>query len=909
MASSQAFTGRSRDRRTRSTVRFADTASRLLITVGGIGTIVAVLGVSLFLIWKIWPLFVPADISQGQAVQAPWQTRPLHVAEDEYRVIGWALDAEGVARTFRIDDGRVVHEQALFDQRTIASTSFLIGHPLAAFGFEDGTLQLANIRFDTSFLINDPADADRNEVPDSLRRTLNDSPDRPADFREGVVQLTTQGDYRYQRLDVQMLRSEQVTDKPIVLLDHVLVGNDPLVVVVSGDEQSGYTLQRIRGSERENFMTGEREMVFEQATPLPFEAPHPGEPIALAVSGPGNDVYVAWPDGAFIRVRLPGAGRQPFVAEKGRLVDEGKSLVTVGFIIGNTTLIWGDSAGGVFGGFPVRVEELADNGLESYQVDSQLHDSARFAVCRIKTLAAAGPTLRSYSPSPRSRLVACGFDNGEVRLFNMTNEGTVATVTLPESDPVLALTVSPKEDGFLASTARGMFDYHFEAPFHEVNVKALLGRVWYEGYEGPGFTYQSSAGHTGAEPKYSLVPLIFGTLKATFYSMLFGAPLAVLAAIYSSEFLRPRVKGAIKPTIELMASLPSVVLGFLAGLVFAPFLEDIVPATLAVFFTIPLALLIFAYVWQLLPQPLTLRMGGWRLGFMVLPLAVAYFGAMAVGPWLEDTLFAGDIRRWLAWGPNVPGAETQPQFRSAAGGWIILLLPICAVVMAMLFNRYVSPWLRSLSSRYDRLAMAGMDVLRFAVWCVLSVGLAVVLGTLLNAVGADPRATWGFWGFNFSPVDTYVQRNSLVVGVVMGFAIIPIIYTIADDALSSVPEHLRSGSLGAGATPWQTAVRIIIPTAMSGIFSALMIGLGRAVGETMIVLMASGGTPILDLNIFSGFRTLSQNIANELPEAPKDGTHFRTLFLNALVLFAMTFLVNTVAEAVRLRFRKRAYQL
>src|SRR6185436_17755563 len=108
----------------------------------------------------------------------------------------------------------------------------------------------------------------------------------------------------------------------------------------------------------------------------------------------------------------------------------------------------------------------------------------------------------------------------------------------------------------------------------------------------------------------------------------------------------------------------------------------------------------------------------------------------------------------------------------------------------------------------------------------------------------------------------------------------------------------RSASLGAGATPWQTATRIIIPTAMSGLFSAVMIGVGRAVGETMIVLMAAGNTAEISWNIFNGFRTLSANIAVELPEAAKDSTHYRTLFLAALVLFAMTFVLNTVAEVV-----------
>ena len=96
---------------------------------------------------------------------------------------------------------------------------------------------------------------------------------------------------------------------------------------------------------------------------------------------------------------------------------------------------------------------------------------------------------------------------------------------------------------------------------------------------------------------------------------------------------------------------------------------------------------------------------------------------------------------------------------------------------------------------------------------------------------------------------------------------------------------------------------------MSGIFTAIMIGLGRAVGETMIVLMAAGNTPVLEMNIFNGFRTLSANIAVELPEAVRDSTHYRTLFLAALILFALTFAINAVAEIARMKFRKRSAQI
>jgi phosphate transport system permease protein len=139
--------------------------------------------------------------------------------------------------------------------------------------------------------------------------------------------------------------------------------------------------------------------------------------------------------------------------------------------------------------------------------------------------------------------------------------------------------------------------------------------------------------------------------------------------------------------------------------------------------------------------------------------------------------------------------------------------------------------------------------------------------------------------------------------------VIPNIYTLAEDALNSVPSHLRAASLASGATPWQTAMWVILPVAASGVFSAVMIGMGRAVGETMIVVMAAGNTPVLEWNIFSGLRTLSANIAVELPEAVKDSTLYRTLFLAALTLFVMTFVINTLAELVRQRFRKRAFQL
>jgi phosphate transport system permease protein len=228
------------------------------------------------------------------------------------------------------------------------------------------------------------------------------------------------------------------------------------------------------------------------------------------------------------------------------------------------------------------------------------------------------------------------------------------------------------------------------------------------------------------------------------------------------------------------------------------------------------------------------------------------------------------------------------------------MLPLSAIAAAVLCGRLVNPWLRQASVGWSRRRAGLTSLATFAAGLGLTVVFAVAAAVFLDALRFDTRG--GIF-------DTYVQRNAMIVAIGMSFAIIPLIFTIADDALSSVPEHLRSASLGAGATPWQTATRVIIPAATSGLFSAVMIGLGRAVGETMIVLMAAGNTPLMGWNLFNGFQTLSAAIATELPEAARGTAHYRVLFLAALVLFAITFVVNTAAEIVRQRFRRRSYEL
>ncbi|MBM3524286.1 MAG: ABC transporter permease subunit, partial [Alphaproteobacteria bacterium] len=481
---------------------------------------------------------------------------------------------------------------------------------------------------------------------------------------------------------------------------------------------------------------------------------------------------------------------------------------------------------------------------------------------------------------------------GDIWVRHATSEQTVLKLAKPGgAERYRAVLLSPREDGVLAIDDKGKASFReIAVPHPESTLGTIFGKVWYEGYDAPSYTWQSSAGTDSFEPKLSLVPLIFGTIKATFYALLFAVPLALLAAIYTSEFVHRTVRATVKPIMEMMASLPSVVLGFIAALILAPIVETWIASVLMVFVALPLALLVAAHCWQLLPTDTAIRLQGVpRLIAMFAVLVATLLLCYAAGPVFESLFFAGDLKSWM-----------NGDVGTGFGFLWLVLLPASYLAVFLAARRLVGPWILEQGRRLSGPHAGLLDTLRWLSKLVAAGVLSAAIAGILVALGYDPRG---------GIVGTYVQRNTLVVGFAMGFAVIPIIYTIAEDALNSVPEHLRAASLACGATPWQTATRVILPTAVSGVFAAIMVGMGRAVGETMIVVMAAGNTPILEWNVFNGLRALSANIAVELPEAVRDSTLYRMLFLAALTLFVMTFVVNTLAEVVRQRFRKRAVQL
>lgn len=913
------FTGRTRERRTKRSVHVIDFIARSMITMGGLMTVVAVFTVCLFLVWVVVPLFMPASTQPPARTAAPSAgVRPLFVGSDEYRRLGWALYPDSTLNVFRLDNGKSIVSRKLFESPKMTAAVFSTQFADAAFGFDDGSVRLGRISFGTTFI--EPGDAEP--------ALQNLKPGDVVEHNGGLIEKIPSGQLRTLALDVKLEEPVPTFEgTAITHLDAARSANSMIFAALGADGR--LIIESVRA--RKNIMTGK--VVFsKEIGNLPYDASARGKPAFLRLSGLGDNVFVAWEDGTLTRYDTRDYAKASVTEELDLTPEPGARLTALEFLIGKSTLVSGDSLGNVRGWFRVKPQIVAtlDGGKEVIATQdlpasvvtrlvrpnaTQLPEHLRARADALAFIPSGDNSILlpahqigkgetpvvALASSARTRLLAASFGDGSASLYQVTSHKHLAALKTEDGKALTAIAISPKDDGMVGVSDAAAYSWAMDIGYPEVTVGSLFTKVWYEGYEHPEHVWQSVGGTDDFEPKLGFMPLVLGTIKATFYSLMFGVPIALLAAVYTSEFLSPRARGQIKPAIETMASLPSVVLGFIAALVIAPAVEDIVPAILCSVVCIPVTFLIAAYLWQLVPYKVSLRVHFLRLPLMVvlvLPLGVLF--SYLAGPVAEHWLFADNIKLWLNWKATGTSADVQNLYHSAVGGWMLLFIPISTVLVGLAIVQFLNPFLRPMASRWERHQAAMMDIVKFIFAAAATVALAFVLSWLVSAIGFDARGTY---------IDTYASRNAMVVGLIMGFAIIPIVYTISDDALSSVPRHLRSASLGAGATQWQTTIRIIVPTAMSGLFSAVMIGVGRAVGETMIVLMAAGNTPVMEMNIFNGFRTLSANIAVELPEAVKNSTHFRTLFLAALTLFAMTFVLNTIAEMVRLRFRKRAFQL
>lgn len=719
-----------------------DKAAGMGIAVGGSSVILAVLLICFYLFYEVAPLFSGASIDPKASYSLP--------AQDEGKSLYLATEEQSEIGMRVASNGAIVFF-SIEDGSVIETIESARAEEVTSFTVESDTSRLLAFGYaDGKVVIKQHSY--RTSYPDGKRQI---KPFVEYPYGEEAINVA---DFAIEKLAIRD-------------------SEDGLTIAASGESQTSV----LKVTKDVNFITEEVELT-EQREAIPFIA----DINSLLISGNQRSLYIATNSGEFSEFDLRDFDNIT-LKDQASLVAENSQLVSMNYLVGKTSVMVSDSSGRVSQWFNVRDDETNEEKLHFIRDVKQPN------------------AIVDTAMEQRRKGFATLDENGLVAIYNATSTRKVINERLSDETARL-ISFSPRANGLLLEDGKGLHFYHVDNEHPEVSWSSIWGEVWYESYPEPTYTWQSSSASNDFEPKYSLMPLAFGTLKAAFYAMLMAVPLAICGAIYTAYFMAPALRRKIKPVIELMEALPTVILGFLAGLFFAPFLEENLAATFSILVVLPVGILLFAYLWSRLPTNIRwLVPEGWQ-PLVLIPVIIflAWF-CLALSPVIELNFFGGNIRGWIT---------------------------------------------------HD-------------------------LGI------------------------TFDQRNALVVGFAMGFAVIPTIFSITEDAIFSVPKALTQGSLALGATYWQTMTRVVLPTASPGIFSAVMIGMGRAVGETMIVLMATGNTPIMDFNIFEGMRTLAANLAVEVPESEVGSSHYRILFLAAFVLFIFTFVVNTIAETVRQHLRKK----
>ncbi len=722
--------------------RVKDSLSRYAIAIGGVSVILAVVMIFFYLLYVVFPIFKSAEVKQEASYPFPAAASVLWGME-EYGEIGFNLNPDGEMLFFDAHNGQKIDSIRLTfgDEQKITQ---------AVYANREENLLAIGLNDGSVLFVKQEF---RISYPNNKRHI---TPAISYPFGEEPNQLFESA---ISRLAVAK-NEEQLS-----------------IVASSGDFDISY----LRFALEESFLgdgISLEEVVrqeFSSDVKVDYLLHDPSAQWVYAISNSG-DAQTYWYEDKELQSN-----------EKLRFVEQKSSVKDVQFLLGGSSLLVADSKGSISQWFPVRDEKN----------NFRLHSIRQFEFNN-----AAAKTL--FPEVRRKGFIAIN-ENNELGIFFSTSHRTLMIEPIEVSGDDTSLVLNPRGNRMLIRSGEKVQNWNVYNEHPDLSWSALWGKVWYESYPEPQYTWQSSASTNDFEAKFSLVPLSFGTLKAAFYAMLFAMPLAICGAIFTAYFMAPGMRSLVKPAIEIMEALPTVILGFLAGLWLAPAMEENLPGVFMILLLMPLGIILFGAFWYWLPSKYKAGIPeGWQAALLIPVVVFIGWACLEVSYPLEKVMFDGDMRVWL----------------------------------------------ESLGINYD-------------------------------------------------------QRNSLVVGIAMGFAVIPTIFSITEDAIFSVPRHLTNGSLALGASAWQTLVRVVLPTASPGIFSAVMIGLGRAVGETMIVLMATGNTPIMEANIFEGMRTLSANIAVEMPESEVGSSHYRVLFLAGFVLFVFTFIFNTVAENVRHRLRKK----
>ncbi|MBV1881530.1 MAG: ABC transporter permease subunit [Pseudomonadales bacterium] len=733
-----------------------DKVTTVTVTIGGLSVVGTLLLIFLYLFSEVTPLLKGAEIHQVNhySMLNPGETT-RYVAMEEQAEIAFRLTAEGNALFWQAQTGESVREIRLpipegasisvVEESTIDSGILILG-------LSSGEVLIVKHHYRTRY---------------------------PNDERV----ITPSIEYPYGS-NTFVMSSKALTK--------VAIRDDEEKMTLAALDNAG-GLSVIKFQKEEDFLSGE---VVLEKTQVELTFSH-GEITELAIDSDQHWLFFIENHTRLNAVDL--YQDVPVILDSYAIEDEDNRFVDMTLLLGGISLLTVDTQGSIIQWFMVR----------NTQGPWSLQPVREFSNGSLSNGSSAEATLiaehrRKGFLSYRNLRAGSG-KGSELVLYHSTAHRELLREELPMS--IDQLGIAPRANALIVLDSENQASYWTVENEHpDISWSALWDEIWYESYRQPGYIWQSSSASSDFEPKFSLTPLAFGTLKAAFYTLLLAAPLAICGAIYTAYFMAPALRRKVKPLIELMEALPTVILGFLAGIWLAPFIENNLTGMFLLFLSLPVTVFLSGYFWHRMPSQLRCQVpDGWEAALLIPMLLFAIGGSLYFATGLESAFFEGDMRSWIT---------------------------------------------HELGISFD-------------------------------------------------------QRNALVVGIAMGLAVIPTIFSIAEDAIFSVPRHLSNGSLALGASPWQTLVGVVLPTASPSLFSALMIGMGRAVGETMIVLMATGNTPIMDANIFEGMRTLSANIAVEVPEAEVGSTHFRVLYLSAFFLFLFTFVVNTVAEVVRQRLRKR----
>jgi phosphate transport system permease protein len=741
--------------------RIKDKIANVTIGFGGVFVVLAITLIFVYLLAESWPLFKQAEFDKKQQYQA--QQHALWVDMDEYNQTGIRVLATGEVQYFEVKTGKTsTFEQLALPQgvsvSAIERSSVLQG--LVGAGLSNGQLLV----FKANYAVDVAEDGNRKTVTPSLSFPYGATPLIVSDVPQPLTTFALQG--------------SEDTLQVMAVVNNQLVWQRFAQQKTSTDE--GLGLSSAMDETEAQDKTFER--VTHQKVAADSQAIHH---IVLGQEARWAYVFTE----ADIAVFKINEGEPILYQTLKAALDEAK-ITTVMPLQGDVSVLVGDNKGVISQWFLVR---------DTHRVED------KFSLQKIRHFQLGSAPITAIAPEAKRKGFVAGDSQGKIGYFYTTSERTLG-IYQADNTAINALSVSARSEGVFVQSVHGASFWSLHSEHPDISIKSAWHKVWYESYPEPTYTWQSTSGNADFEGKMSLMPLTFGTLKAAFYAMLLAAPLAIFGAMYTAVFMSPALRTKVKPAIELMQALPTVILGFLAGLWLAPTLEENLPGIISLLIITPLIILVCGFIWVQIPLEKRNRIpDGWAPVILIAPILLGAWISFASSQNIELQFFGGDIRHWLTYEAGI----------------------------------------------------------------------------------------------------TFDQRNSLIVGLAMGFAVIAPIFSIAEDALFAVPRHLTNGSLALGATQWQTLTRVILPTASPGIFSALMIGFGRAVGETMIVLMATGNTAVMEWNIFEGMRTLSANVAVEMAEAEVGSTHFRILFLSALVLFVLTFILNTVAEVVRSRLRKK----